>query len=86
MKTRRVHCKACCGTGRRELTTVERSTIQAVGSSWSTTKQIALRLLDIQGYAITIPALCNRLVDLHRIGLVNRREVSGKQNEWRVSP
>lgn len=84
MKARKVFCKCCNGTGRRELTSVERNTIQAVGSSWSTTDQIARRLWDIQGYAIKGPAVCNRLVDLETLGLVERRPASGKHNEWRA--
>lgn len=83
MRARNVQCEHCRGSGRRELTMVESDTLQAVGSTWSTTDQIALRLWDIQGYAIKGPALCNRLVDLHRIGLVQRRAASGKHNEWK---
>lgn len=85
MKARKVTCKCCNGTGKRDLTAVERSTIQAVGSEWSTTDQIARRLRDIQGYTTKNPALCNRLVDLHALGLVQRRAASGKHSEWRAA-
>lgn len=79
----RVHCKECGGTGKRRLTTVEQHTLEAVGRLWRTTHDIAHRVFEISGYRIKGPALCNRLVDLEALGLVERRPTSGKSYEWR---
>lgn len=79
----RVRCKACDGTGKRHLTDVESTTLEAVGPSWKSTARIAERVVEVAGYSIKGPALCNRLVDLESLGLVERRASSGKSFEWR---
>ncbi len=89
MSVRRVQCHHCRGSGLRDLTVrdltvVERATIQAVGREWNATALIRERLRDIQGYDTKVPALCNRLVDLHSLELVERRALDGKSYEWRA--
>lgn len=81
----RVPCEACKGSGHRELTVVERDTIQAVGGpEWSSTSEVRKRLREIQGYDSKIPALHGRLADLLKLGLVERRAKDGKTHEWRT--
>lgn len=79
----RVRCEACAGTGKRHLTSVESETLEAVGQFWKPTARIAERVFEISGYHIKGPALCNRLVDLEALGLIERRPTSGKSFEWR---
>ena len=79
-------CEHCMGTGRREPTLTERWTLMAVSRQWALTKDISTRLKAIQGFPTKIPALCNRLVDLHKRGLLERRAVTGKSFEWRLKP
>jgi hypothetical protein len=79
----RIACEHCCGSGRRELTDVERYTREAVGAQWSTTADIRARLKRIQGYETSATALANRLTDLLVRGLVERERISGKAYRWR---
>ncbi len=81
-----VTCKHCAGTGKRELTVTERQTVEAVGKAWRSVGDIQLRLDRIQGYTTMQTALCNRLVALEKLGIVERRPVSGRVNEWRAVP
>ncbi len=81
----RVPCEACQGCGHRELTVVERDTIAAVSKTWSPTFAIRHRLKRVQGYETSNAALCNRLVDLLALGLVERRARDGKSFEWRAA-
>lgn len=76
----RVACEHCLGSGRRTLTTIERDTLAAVWDEWMLTAAV---LRQLPGVKLT--ALCNRLVKLRTIGLVERRENSsnGKLVEWR---
>lgn len=81
--TARVECRHCAGTGRRVLTVVESQTVEAVGKAWRSVGDIQLRLDRIQGYTTMTTALCNRLVALEKLGMVERRPVTGRVNEWR---
>jgi hypothetical protein len=81
----RVPCEACQGCGQRDLTIVERDTIQAVGPEWTSTLAIRLRLREIQGYDTKIPALNGRLTGLLVIRVVERRAIDGKSYEWRAT-
>lgn len=62
----------------------EADTLAAVGSDWRRTPEIAGRLR-LQR-SIRVPALCNRLVLLEALGLVERRSVNAKSFEWRAKP
>jgi len=83
---KRVRCEHCGGCGQRHLTEVEENTVDACGVDWSTTGQISARLVSFQGYLTSGPALCNRLVDLLKLGLVERKQIDGKSNAWRAKP
>jgi hypothetical protein len=76
-------CESCNGTGRRALTSTEERTLAAVGAVWVLTELIAFRLPGVKRTAV-----CNRLVKLHALGLVERRDhpSHGKLVEWRRAP
>jgi hypothetical protein len=78
-----VPCDSCNGTGHRPLQGVEVDTLEAVGSEWCSTSEIATRVTIPA--KIGIPALCNRLVRLESRGLVERRALSGAAFEWRTT-
>lgn len=80
----RVACECCGGTGKRVLTEFEADTVAAVGAEWRRTPEIMGRLRLPQ--KIGGPALCNRLVRLEAMGLVERRPVNAKVIEWRAVP
>ncbi len=76
-----VECKACNGTGRRKLTQVERDTLASIDGSWTLTSQIRYNL----GGRVTWTATLNRLNALVALGLVQRRDGTGRAIEWRVA-
>lgn len=68
-----VTCEACRGTGQRALNQLEIDTLRAIGDGWATTTEIMPRLARVQGYKTSHTALCNRLVGMLEIALVERR-------------
>lgn len=84
---RRICCECCGGTGFRELTQTEQITALAVSSTWSSTFDILERLNRVQTTGkLSMPALCNRLVRLVDLGIVERRRVTRREYEWRLNP
>ena len=77
----RVHCKLCEGTGKRPLTPTERATLDTVADEWESTGAIAAR--QVKGVYRTM--LCNRLVVLESIGVIeSRRDPSvPREKLWR---
>lgn len=77
-----VRCETCSGSGERKLSVTELDTYNAVGPDWCTAAEIGKRIRYPRN--IPHPALCNRLVRLERLGLVERRPLTGKVYEWRI--
>lgn len=77
----RVHCESCDGIGQRLLTYTERVTLAVVDRDWQPTATIRARL----ARRPSPTAMCNRLVDLVRLGLAERRvsEENHRVAEWR---
>jgi DNA-binding Lrp family transcriptional regulator len=76
-----VPCKQCDGRGHRDLTQIERETLDALGDDWRSTADTQSRLA-----GISIQALCNRLNGLRALGLIERRSLTATHYEWRVRP
>ena len=78
-----IECEGCAGKGRRPLLGAERITYDVVPSTWTTTEQIASRLLRVKR-----TALCNRLAKLVRLGVIEGRiaEHNAKVREFRRKP
>lgn len=74
-----VPCGQCEGRGHRELTRIERETLDAIGDDWRSTADICDRLTMVSG-----TALLNRLNALRVLELVDRRNLSGSHYEWKV--
>ena len=84
MSATTVTCPICSGCGQRPLTHTERVTLAEVPRiAWSSTGAIRERLGNIKN-----PALCNRLADLERLGLVKSRvcATNHRVKEWRKTP
>jgi DNA-binding HxlR family transcriptional regulator len=75
----KVPCEHCAGTGRRELHGQEQLTLAAVGTDWTDTGDIN------RAIPIARSALCNRLVHLVALGLIERRldPTSARRAQWR---
>lgn len=80
----RVACECCDGTGKRPLHVGERRVLDAVPARWTATAEIE-RTIRPQPKR---PALCNQLVRLVDLGLVERREsaTDARASQWRRSP
>ena len=76
-----VPCPHCGGTSRRKLFPMEVQTLNAMRSSWTTTEDILARIKS----PVSPTALCNRLIALRKLGLVESRPMTGRRNEWRVA-
>ena len=75
-----VACETCAGSGCRHLTDTEERTRAAVGTDWTLTSHVLRRLPGVKA-----TALCNRLVKLRSLGVVERRShpSNGKLVQWR---
>jgi DNA-binding HxlR family transcriptional regulator len=76
-----VPCRQCDGRGHRDLTQIERETLDALGDDWRSTADTQAKLA-----GISIQALANRLNSLRALGIVERRSLNGMHYEWRVKP
>ncbi len=76
-----VACPHCSGTGQRELTEVERETLEAVGEEWT---QLYPQLVLIQDRTrcTAFDALAT-LQTLHTLDLVERLVTDESGHEWR---
>lgn len=76
-----VACEHCSGTGRRELTDTEMVTMNAVPFRWTATTDVHDSIPRQLRPSRT--ALSNRLVELERIGLIERKPRTRRDLEWR---
>ena len=74
----RVNCRSCEGLGHVELGQEHARTYHLTSTSWETTAIQLARHRD----GVTRTALINRLNELVRLGMLERRE-RGKAVEWR---
>lgn len=79
---RTVICRRCQGHGRHDLGPELARTIAAVDRTWRSTEDVRKRIGSTET-AQCKTAINNRLVDLVREGLVERRRV-GRGCEWRL--
>lgn len=79
---RQVTCECCAGSGMRRLTQIENDTLSAVDVEWRTTAEIGKAIPKAHRPSHT--ALCNRLVSLEEIGLVERSPRHRQSNRWRL--
>lgn len=70
-------CGHCDGTGKKEAPKLS-DTLSLVGSRWMTTQQVAAAA------GVSGENMANRLADLLRLGLVERR--GNRPHEWRRKP
>lgn len=80
----RIPCEHCSGSGKRDLTDIERNTRDAIGKQWASTAGIRGRLTAVQGYKTSANALVNRLHALRLRGLVDMKRLNGKELIWRT--
>lgn len=83
-----VPCTHCKGSGKRELTDLERTTLDAVSSEWHTTAEIAdiIRKSMIGSVPIYLGrrAVLMRLTRLHDLGLIERKSHTEGHYAWRI--
>lgn len=77
-----VACECCHGIGERKLHPGEARTFDAVPARWTDTKEIGRALAGIRH-----ESLCNQLVRLLAVGLVDRRNhpTNARASQWRRS-
>lgn len=80
----KVACGKCGGTGQRPLTKVEAATIAVLTEEWQDTRDVQEKL-SIGRRPVKNTTLCNRLMRLLSLGLVERQdpETDGRMRQWR---
>lgn len=78
----KILCSYCCGTGEVTLSPVYQRTLDVISVDWQTATDIASRIPGVK-----MSALCNRLVELKHLALVENRPhpqpERGQRFQWR---